>query len=438
MNVCIATNVFYPNVGGIATYYNHLATILSESGHKVSILNIDYDSSPETDDLVETIDDITHITLRNSYHRLLKKYTPYFSPGGFDAPSWIACGLAMKNWLLKNQQLFKFDIIEVSDYGGLGAFLINNSLPPIVITGHGSLLQYSVFNHSKKDSHFKVVVELEKTAFNHANEILPYSFLNQQKLSELLRRKVGFATAPWKSELLNNRICSEENFPIVIAGFQKIKGAEILPQALKYLKEKKQYVNIQWVGADFYTAPPNGRSMIKYVKNKYPDLWNKEFNWKGEKNREVTIKLLSESVFVIIPSIYETFSYVALEAATLGKAIIITKGTGASYLFTNDHDALIIPEDNFTELGEAILKLSKNPALRKKLGDNAQKMILSVFEPKKLASERISIYKKTIELRKQDIITTTGYLTIIKKYTTMPRKLYFKIRKMAKKIIKGT
>lgn len=436
MNICIATNSYFPNVGGIATYYKNLACMLTSQGHNVHVLMVDYHSTTDTEDLQVSEDKITKIILRRSYCKEYNYYSGYFSPGGFDAPLWISMGIAMRNWLLSNQPTCQFDIIEVSDYGGIGSFLIHPYLPPIVVTAHGSLLQYSKVNHTKKDKHYELLIGFEKNSFTYADAVLSYSPLNREQLLKIFDRKIDFIIAPWIPDNFGQPTNAVTGLPLIIAGLQKIKGAEILPEALDTLVNTGHNISAEWIGGDFFTAPPDGKSMAGYLEQKFAHLWGQHFLWKNEQTRDSTKRSLQNCSFVIIPSLYETFSYVALEAATLGKAIIITQGTGASFLFTDSHNALLIPENNAEKLANAILQLNSSPAYREQLGKNARAMVDSIFDTEKLVAERIRFYTTISANRRAAPDIFTLQINLIKNQLTWVRKLYYAVRKAAKKIIK--
>ena len=436
MTVCIATDSFPPALGGIATFYANLAELLVKKGDKVIVLMVDTRSNPEEEDLIISESLLTKIVLRKSYAKYYSYYKQYFRPGGLDAPYWLAMGFSMRDWLLQNHTKFQIDIIDVIDYGGPGIFLIDPALPPVVITGHGSLTQYSRVNHVKKDDHFKVIIELERLSFRDADLILPYSWLNKKDLETTFQRTAHFSTAPWIFNKLNNHPVSSNERAVTIAGLQKIKGAGLLTEALAIVVEQKPGFQCEWIGMDFYTAPGN-RSMALFLQKNFPSIWNQHLLWNGALEREETIKRIANASFKIVPSIFETFSYATLEAATLGKAIIITEGTGASYLFTHNKNAWIVPS-NAEKLAEAILHLSEHPELCEMLGRDAKKMIEISFDEDSIYTERVDHYKKAVTARKEKATLSGVDIRFIKQYTTPLRKNYFKIRAFLKKLIKNS
>src|SRR5690242_18642397 len=189
MTICIATDGFPPMTGGIATFYGHLSAMLTKYGHKVIVLMVDHDMKMQDDEIKES-GAVTKVLLRKSYTTYKEKYAPYFRPGGLDAPGWIAIGMAMRDWLQQNHKKYSIDVIETTDYGGLGAFLLAEELPPVIITGHGSYTQLKKYNHSLNDSHNNLVTELEMFAFRNADMVIAHSPLNQSDLSVLSGRSI--------------------------------------------------------------------------------------------------------------------------------------------------------------------------------------------------------------------------------------------------------
>ena len=432
MTVCIVTDSFPPDLGGIATFYGNLSSMLIASGHKVIVMKVDLDADVADDDLLIQDGLMTVVILKKSFIEKYNYYRKFFRPGGLNAPAWISAGLTMRDWLLKNTELYDINIIDVTDYGGMGVFFCHPELPPVAVTGHGTLTQYSKINHVNKDDHYKVIIRLEQLSFKFAAIILSYSPANQSDLKETFNRTIDFSTAPWIKDELIHLKTNTSGLPLVVAGVQKIKGAELLTQALKDPVAKDLYV--EWIGIDFYTAP-GGTSMAGYMNQTYSDVWNKQLIWLGAVERQTTIRKIADAKYIVIPSIFETFSFVALEAASLGKAIIITEGTGASYLFTHGINAWIVPPDA-NKLAKAMIYLQQNPELCVQLGHNARQMVSEAFEEERILKERLYLYTRTIEDQKNHKLIKPD-LGFLNNYTTSKRKAYYKLRVVAKKIIKG-
>ena len=91
--------------------------------------------------------------------------------------------------------------------------------------------------------------------------------------------------------------------------------------------------------------------------------------------REVEKYYMACDIFAM-PSKYETFGLVVLEAMAAGLPVIISGRVGARDIITSGHNGLILPDHpNASDMTEA-LTLLLDPAKRNKLGENAQKEAL--------------------------------------------------------------
>ncbi|MBK8699765.1 MAG: glycosyltransferase [Saprospiraceae bacterium] len=62
-----------------------------------------------------------------------------------------------------------------------------------------------------------------------------------------------------------------------------------------------------------------------YLAKNYADIWKKNFIWIPEKKHTEVIKAIRNASVCIIPSLWETFNYFALEAAYSQKPLILTE-----------------------------------------------------------------------------------------------------------------
>lgn len=431
MTICIATDGFPPQVGGIATFNKHLVSLLTDADHKVIVLYMAYDS--EENDQIITEGLLTKVILRKTYQQHYKQWQGYFRPGGYDAANWIAIGMAMRQWLLSNNNQFNIDVIEASDYGGCGIFLCDGSLPPVIITGHGSLVQLSRYNYSNNDDSYRVVCKLEELSFIQADAVIAHSQVNKLDLEKLFKRHIESATIPWINKDTGDNHPADKNKLLVIGGLQPAKGVYTMAAAMELLSFKQPGIVLEWIGGDTWLAPGQ-QKVSTYLEKKYPFVWQHNFIWKNEQSHSTTQQYLSSASLVIIPSDFETFSYVAIEAAVYKKAIVITDKTGASGLFTHGQDAWIVPANDPAALAEAILHLLSNPGLCKQLGENACHTIQLELTKEKIVAERLFVYNTAVQSQKQKGKGLHPDLSFLNNYRTSARKYYYCIRQFFKKL----
>ncbi|MEO0135448.1 MAG: glycosyltransferase, partial [candidate division WOR-3 bacterium] len=88
----------------------------------------------------------------------------------------------------------------------------------------------------------------------------------------------------------------------------------------------------------------------------------------GEKKKEV----IESSLFICMPSRFESFGMVACEVQACGKPIIVSNIEPLNSLVINNKTGILVEKDNINQLSEAMLKLIKDKNLRKFLGENGK------------------------------------------------------------------
>ena len=99
----------------------------------------------------------------------------------------------------------------------------------------------------------------------------------------------------------------------------------------------------------------------------------------------------------IFPSIWETFSYVTLEAAQAGKAIIGTETGAVPEILDGGRAGLMVQPGDVRGLAKALRKLMADPELRAKLGAAAQKQFEERFHPDRVIGEILEVYREAVE-----------------------------------------
>ncbi len=438
MTVCIATDVYYPLIGGIAGYIKYLSDLLTAAGHTVIILTIDEKAKTTTPDTISKEKNFVKVVLSSTYAKHRDYYSQFFRPGSYGAPGWIAIGRAVNEWLKNNHQKYKIDIIEISDYGGSGIFMINDDLPPVIIIGHSSALQLARYNYIDDNAHFSVVKNLEALSYAHSDAIVAHSPLNVADLKRITGKNVLFARAPWLPpvEIDPGSISAvKDGAQIVVSGLQMTKGAAIMAEAARIVIKENKNWKVYWIGGDTHTAP-GVKPVSSYLARKYTDIWNKHFIWIDKKVHSILLKEVRVAGMAIIPSIWETFNYFALEAVFYQRPLLMTENTGAAYLFIKDKNVITIPSGSAELLADSLLHQCNNK-WRGSITTESKEMLLDYFSPENIIEERIKLYNDIIKNRQPHFQIATEALEFLNQYTTLPRKLYYSAKRITKRIVKG-
>lgn len=98
---------------------------------------------------------------------------------------------------------------------------------------------------------------------------------------------------------------------------------------------------------------------------------------------------------LVMPSRYEGFSLMPLEAMQAGLPIICTNVGGVAEAVVDGATGLVVPIDDRAALGDAILALAGNPARRQALGQAARERV-ALFTPDRMVGATEQLYRDLI------------------------------------------
>lgn len=119
----------------------------------------------------------------------------------------------------------------------------------------------------------------------------------------------------------------------------------------------------------------------------------------GRRDQDSLPYYYSAAEVVVMPSHYESFGMVALEAMASGTPVIASRVGGLRFSVVHGYTGLHVPVGNSEALATAIIKLLKNDALRWQLGANSRNLALSFGWPI-IAEQIVALYRNVIALSK--------------------------------------
>jgi glycosyltransferase involved in cell wall biosynthesis len=111
----------------------------------------------------------------------------------------------------------------------------------------------------------------------------------------------------------------------------------------------------------------------------------------------ITKRLLYENCLgVVVPSIYETFPMVILEAMACGKPIIASNVGGIPMLVKHGGNGFLVKPKDVGALESFIRTLLEDASLRRKMGMNGRKLVEKEFTADKMVSETLKVYESLL------------------------------------------
>ena len=115
---------------------------------------------------------------------------------------------------------------------------------------------------------------------------------------------------------------------------------------------------------------------------------------------------LSKMELCVFPSLWETFSYVALEAAYCGRAIVATDTGAIPLILDSGRVGEIVPPGNVRCLARALRKIMADSVKRSELGKKAADHVRNHFNRDKVTRQILHAYKIALTRRDQRLATT--------------------------------
>lgn len=107
-------------------------------------------------------------------------------------------------------------------------------------------------------------------------------------------------------------------------------------------------------------------------------------------------KEYAKSSMIVMSSHYEGFPMVMIEAMACGlPAVCFDFKCGPRDIIVEGENGLVVPDGDIEGLAEAMVRLMRNDELRKKMGENAKKVV-ETFSEEKVMNKWIELYEETI------------------------------------------
>lgn len=153
---------------------------------------------------------------------------------------------------------------------------------------------------------------------------------------------------------------------VCVANLIPIKGHKYLFDAVKQILQKHEdlLLTTDIVGRGSYE-----NELKSYVEeNKIPGV-----TFHGYVGHEKVARFVQSSDIFVLPSVYESFGNVCLEAMACQKPVVIFEGQGIDELIEDGVSGMIAKKADTSDLADKIERLIDDPALRDSIAENARK-----------------------------------------------------------------
>jgi len=386
LKIAIASDWFYPKVGGIEAHIDELARRLLSAGHEPYVITHDYRYlKPYTDDFPYTV-----VRFPGSFY--LKKYHVSFGSKQF--------------WRINEfYKSVNFDVTHVhSIYSPLGVAVSKISRGirnvPVVATNH------SFYGNPSLDPVLRPLIRHE---LRKVDTFIAVSSPVAEDTKRLLGDSIGgrpifvvpngIEVTKWRPPEPEERERSRENLGIrgeltilYVGRMTERKNAHRLPfilkNALKMSGLPPRGVRLIVVG--------NGPMRPQLEENLLETGIGEITTLMDFVPRERLLSLYWASDIVIVPGFLETFSVVALEAMATGLPVVGHNGSGLSDVVTHGKTGLLgLSED---DMARNLARLMTNRALLAEMGSTSRRKVEREFSWGVVLRRLLQIYRLTMDM----------------------------------------
>jgi D-inositol-3-phosphate glycosyltransferase len=198
----------------------------------------------------------------------------------------------------------------------------------------------------------------------------------------------------------NIGVPAEHRLLLVVGRIQPLKGIDILLRALALVKRREARlatnICLSIIGGD--PNPDSGVEQREFerLKSLRVELGIEDLvTFLGAKDQDTLVNYYSAAEMVVMPSHYESFGMVALEAMACGTPVIASDVGGLSFNIEDGFNGFLVPGRDARALADKIILLLKYPALRDQLSEQAQSWAKG-YSWAHIADEVLEVFERTL------------------------------------------
>ena len=311
-------------------------------------------------------------------------------------------------FLYISQEGINYDVIH-SHYWDAGyvALKLREKMNALFVhTSHslGLLKKHFLGEIGKKvDYKFDVRIRTEKEILEKMDTIISASPIEPELVEKFynVRRKMyvvppGVDIDYFKPEAKQRKINVPERYVFTTGRIEWTKGFDLLVSAFASVVASIDDISLLIGGGS--TKP----TRIEIDVRKKIDSIARELGISekviqiGRISNEDLPAYYAKSELVVLPSRYDLFGMVAIEALACGKPVIVSKYAGVHKIIARDFGIVVDPL-NKEELADRIIYLLRNPDIRKQMGLKGREFVERKMIWQNLAKDLKNIYDKEIQ-----------------------------------------
>lgn len=398
MRIAFISREYPPETGwgGIGTYVYRMSHALAEAGHEVHVISRS-----------ERLEEYARQDGPVMLHRVReRKYAGLFS-------DWLYGLLPIGEWRYSRRvaqkigELHKhapFDIIEAAEYRAEAFHIVGGIRVPVVVKLHSPSYLLDMMSRTLFSFRERVVDRMERVTTKRAAGVTSPS----KELANLVSK--FWSMPPSRVAHVPNPLGSiHEELPwpgnetpptaLFVGRIDHRKGADVMADAVVGILHDLPEARFILVGA------PGDKTVLGGDRSLYDRivaLWRQAgvldritlVPW--QKDTAALQKYYCQAHVALVPSIFENFPNVCLEAMLASRAVVASEVGGIPEIIQDGTTGLLVPPARPEALCQATVSLLRNRQRAQMLGQAGRTSVIERFNASKVAAETAAFYEKTI------------------------------------------
>jgi D-inositol-3-phosphate glycosyltransferase len=194
----------------------------------------------------------------------------------------------------------------------------------------------------------------------------------------------------------------EDSHTILFVGrIEPLKGIDKLIQAISIIQNNGELRccphNLVIIGGEPNAKSEEMNAEMARLQDMVEDLGIENFViFLGKQDQQLLPYYYSASEIVVMPSHYESFGMVALEAMACGTPVVASQVGGLAFLVRDGETGFVVPGNDVQMLAKRLVELIKDKDLRNKLGNKSAEYA-QLYAWEIISEKMIEVYNQVLE-----------------------------------------
>ena len=379
MTICIVSDTypFSAPFGGIAVFTRTAARALSERGHKVHVL------IPCNESTRDLTDGAVHIHYRHvRWMPLVGRFVPALGE---------SYGVARA--LRELHERHRFDIVEFPNFEGIGLVAQWRDFAPFVVRLHTSMAESVEVQHREPRLGERFMMWAEKQSARRACGVVTHSLAHRDRLAKIYDLS-GIHIIPHGIALPACREAEPAAPAVLTLGrLSARKGGPTLLSAIPLIHAAVPGATFTVVGAS------EAHPLVRGFRQEHPQIPRESVVFHEFISGEELNALFAAATVYASASVYESFGLTFIEAMARGVPVVGCATSAMNENIAHEGSGLLVPPLDPAAFAAAVVRLLRDPALRRRFGAAGRHSCEERFTAARMAAEIEAWYLSVLARR---------------------------------------